>query len=129
MTHEGVARAPSRPSALRSELDDDWDDHGAAAVVLVDPPPHRAADKLAKLVRVVDAVSGGVRERLLDQRPHVHERRVVDTGPARMDLRAADPLARGRADHHDDADTSPIAEHRPVLRDQLDTPPTREPPR
>ena len=60
--------------ARRSDLDHHWDDHGPAAVVLVDPPAHHAPYQLPKLVRVVDAVGRGLHERIVDARRHVTER-------------------------------------------------------
>ena len=72
-----------------SGLDDDRDDHRAAAVGVVDPLAHPAADGLLQAVGVVDALRQGVLQRLDDQRPQAVEDVLVLDEAAGVDVRSA----------------------------------------
>src|SRR6266851_4055407 len=107
------------PLGIRSDLDHHGDDHGAAAVVLVDPPPDGPPDQLAELVRVVNVVGGGAGQRLVQPRPHLAERGVVDARAARVDLRPGDQLAGGRVHHDDHGHEALLAQDPAVLERRL----------
>src|SRR5689334_2055507 len=69
----GCARSKSilRGGRGGSDLDDQGDDHGPAAVGVAHPLADRAADQLLQLAGVPDPLRGGLGEGVLDQRPHL----------------------------------------------------------
>src|SRR5439155_22204219 len=101
---------PAEPTTRRSDLHDGGDDHGAAAVGLVDPLADGAADDLLELVRVGDAVRGGPVEGLGDQRHRVVEDGRVLGEALRRHGRAAYHLAGDRVDHDGGGDETAVAE-------------------
>src|SRR5579859_542277 len=98
------------------DLDDDRDDHGAAAVVVADPFADDPAGELAQGVGVCDAVASRPLKGLLELGyDRGGERRVVYARAACVDLRAADDLAGARVEDHDHRDEALLAEDAPVL--------------
>src|SRR3954471_8730199 len=69
----GAGRARRRVSGV----DDDRDDHRAAPVGAVRPLADGTRDQLLQLDRPADALLGGLRQRLLDQRLDLGERLLV----------------------------------------------------
>ena len=100
----------------RSRLDDDRDDHRAAAVALVHPAADHPAHDLLQLVGVADPLGGGLGDRVDDLGQDRVEDRVVLGEPAGVDLGPGDHLAAGRVDHDDDRDEALLAEDPPVLQ-------------
>src|SRR5690606_17026701 len=114
--HPAVMTRVSGRSGRRLRLDDERDDHRAAAQLLVDPAADRAAHDLRQRVVVAYAVACGLLERRDDLGHHIVEDPVVLGDTACVDLRSGDHATRARVDDDDHGDEALLAEDASVLQ-------------